>query len=192
MTSTSAAVRLDHVLFSYGDAMVDFDVTFAAGEITAIMGPSGAGKSTLLNLVAGFEFAPDQPASLAVGGKSFDLFTQKDAAWLLDPSQNDSLAGALRSGSSVVVQGTSARGILISETFSLSGATAAPHVAGAVVAHENQPRHDATHDLIHVRWHSRIGSGDQLKVAFHFAIRAHRQKPLFLQRAKQHRLLIAS
>ena len=81
--------------------------------------------SNELNLVAGFEFAPDQPATLAVGGKSFDLFTQKDAAWLLDQSQNDSLAGALRSGSSVVVQGTSARGILVSETFSLSGATAA-------------------------------------------------------------------
>jgi hypothetical protein len=60
-----------------------------------------------------------------VGDKSFDLFTQKDAAWLLDSSQNDSLAGALRSGNSVVVQGTSARGISISETFSLSGATAA-------------------------------------------------------------------
>ena len=81
--------------------------------------------SNELNLVAGFEFAPDQPATLTVGGKSFDLFTQKDAAWLLDTSQNDSLAGALRSGNSVVVQGTSAKGILISETFSLSGATAA-------------------------------------------------------------------
>ena len=55
MTSTSAAVRLDHVVFSYSDTMVRFDVAFAAGEITAIMGPSGAGKSTLLNLVAGFE-----------------------------------------------------------------------------------------------------------------------------------------
>ena len=34
---------------------LDFDLTFAAGEITAVMGPSGSGKSTLLNLVAGFE-----------------------------------------------------------------------------------------------------------------------------------------
>ena len=60
---------------------------------------------TPLNLVAGFEFAPDQPASLNVGGKSFDLFTQKDAAWLLDTTQNGTLAGALRSGNSVVIQG---------------------------------------------------------------------------------------
>ncbi|HVY52647.1 MAG TPA: invasion associated locus B family protein [Devosia sp.] len=81
--------------------------------------------SNELNLVAGFEFAPDQPATLQVGGKSFDLFTQKDAAWLLDASQNDTLASAMRAGTAVVIQGTTSKGILVSETFSLSGATAA-------------------------------------------------------------------
>ncbi|TPK77179.1 thiamine ABC transporter ATP-binding protein [Mesorhizobium sp. B2-4-15] len=50
-----ASVRLDKVLFSYGEAPLVFDVDFAATKITAIMGPSGSGKSTLLNLVAGFE-----------------------------------------------------------------------------------------------------------------------------------------
>lgn len=81
--------------------------------------------SNELNLVAGFEFAPDQPATLNVGGKSFDLFTQKDAAWLLDTTQAQNLAGALRAGTTLVIQGTSDKGILVSETFSLSGATAA-------------------------------------------------------------------
>jgi len=50
-----AAVRLDGVAFSYGEAGFVFDVSFAAGAITAILGPSGSGKSTLLNLIAGFE-----------------------------------------------------------------------------------------------------------------------------------------
>ena len=81
--------------------------------------------SNELNLVAGFEFAPDQPATLSIGGQSYDLFTQKDAAWLLDASQADSLAGAMRAGSSLSIQGTSTKGILVNETFSLSGATAA-------------------------------------------------------------------
>ena len=49
------AVRLENVSFSYGEATLVFDVSFAAAKITAIMGPSGSGKSTLLNLVAGFE-----------------------------------------------------------------------------------------------------------------------------------------
>jgi len=81
--------------------------------------------SNELNLVAGFEFAPDQPATLNVGGKSFDLFTQKDAAWLLDTTQAQNLAGAMRAGTTLVIQGTTDKGILVAETFSLSGATAA-------------------------------------------------------------------
>ena len=81
--------------------------------------------SNEINLVAGFEFAPDQPATLTVDGKTFDLFTQKDAAWLLDASKSDSLAGAIRAGSSLTIEGTTSRGVKIDETFSLSGATAA-------------------------------------------------------------------
>ena len=57
--------------------------------------------------------------------QNFELFTDKDAAWLLDPNQNDNLASALRAGSTVVIEGTSDKGIRITETFSLSGATAA-------------------------------------------------------------------
>jgi hypothetical protein len=78
-----------------------------------------------MNVVSGYMFAPDTPATATVGGQTFELFTERDAAWLLDPSQNDNLAGALRAGSSVVIEGTSDKGIKITETFSLSGATAA-------------------------------------------------------------------
>ena len=78
-----------------------------------------------LNVVAGFIFAADTPATATISGQTFELFTDKDAAWLLDPNQNDNLAGALRAGSSVVIEGTSDKGIRITETFSLSGATAA-------------------------------------------------------------------
>ena len=91
----------------------------------------GEGVSNELNLVAGFNFAPDQPATLTVsGGQTFDLFTQQDAAWLLDSTQNDNLAGALRAGSTVVIEGTTDKGILVSQTFSLSGATAASRAIG--------------------------------------------------------------
>jgi hypothetical protein len=77
------------------------------------------------NLVAGYAFAPDSPATVTISGQSFDLFTENDAAWLLDPSQSDSLASAMRAGSELVVEGTSDKGIKIAQTFSLSGATAA-------------------------------------------------------------------
>lgn len=78
-----------------------------------------------LSLIAGFNLAPDQPATLTIGGQSFPMFTQNDAAWLVDPTQSDNLAGAMRAGTTVVIDGTSDKGIRISETFSLAGATAA-------------------------------------------------------------------
>ncbi len=77
------------------------------------------------NLVAGYTFAADTPATATVSGQTFELFTDKDAAWLKNPSQNDNLAGALRAGSSVLIEGTTDNGIKVSQTFSLSGATAA-------------------------------------------------------------------
>ena len=55
MSDRSASVRLDAVVFTYGEARFAFDADFPAGEITAILGPSGSGKSTMLSLIAGFE-----------------------------------------------------------------------------------------------------------------------------------------
>src|SRR5262245_39031819 len=37
------------------------------------------------NLVAGYAFAPDSEATVTVGGQAFELFTENDSAWLLDP-----------------------------------------------------------------------------------------------------------
>ena len=63
---TGAAVRMDDVAFSYGEAPMRFDLDVEASAIVAVMGPSGSGKSTLLNLIAGFE----TPASgrILIGG----------------------------------------------------------------------------------------------------------------------------
>ena len=86
--------------------------------------------TTEFNLVAGFTFQPDSKATVNVGGQVFNLFTQNDAAWLDDPSQTSALASAIRAGSSMTVEGTSAAGIKVTETYSLSGATAAQQSIG--------------------------------------------------------------
>jgi thiamine transport system ATP-binding protein len=64
--TTGAAIQLDHVAFSYGEAVMNFDAAIEASAITAVMGPSGSGKSTLLNLVAGFE--TPQAGRILIGG----------------------------------------------------------------------------------------------------------------------------
>jgi hypothetical protein len=85
----------------------------------------GEGVRNEFNLVAGYTFAPDSLAQVRISGVSFDLFTEADAAWLLDSSQADALASAMRAGSTLEVDGTSDKGIKVTQLFSLSGATAA-------------------------------------------------------------------
>ena len=82
-------------------------------------------KVTLLDPSQGSDTVSFSAFSAEAGLESFDLFTQKDSAWLLDASQNDNLAGALRAGNQVIVEGATSTGIAVTETFSLSGATAA-------------------------------------------------------------------
>jgi hypothetical protein len=77
------------------------------------------------NLVSGYTFAPDTPATVTISGQSFALFTDKDAAWLDDPAQAENLAGVMRAGSTLSIEGTTDKGIKVVQTYSLSGATAA-------------------------------------------------------------------
>ncbi len=83
------------------------------------------GVRTEINLVSGYEFAPQSQAVLTVGSQSFALYTQGDAAWLAEPGQSDTVAQAIRAGSTMAIEGTSLRGVKVRQTFSLSGATAA-------------------------------------------------------------------
>jgi hypothetical protein len=83
------------------------------------------GVASEFNLVSGFPFQPSAPATITVGGQVFDLFTENDAAWLMDPGASDKLAGAIRAGSTLTIDGVSAAGVAITQIFSLSGATAA-------------------------------------------------------------------
>lgn len=83
------------------------------------------------NLVAGYTFQTGSMATVNIGGQTFTLFTQGDAAWLDDAGQSAALAAAIRAGSTLTVEGTNAEGTRVVQTFSLSGATAAQQAIGA-------------------------------------------------------------
>ncbi len=76
------------------------------------------------NMIAGYEFAPDSVAIAKVGSNIYELFTSADAAWLSDPEQGEAFARDLRSGTNLLIEGSSVGGENIVQTFSLSGATA--------------------------------------------------------------------
>lgn len=79
-TTTTAAVRIDHVTMRYGRsanatlALSEVDLTVAEGEFLCLLGRSGCGKSTLLSLIAGLE----QPTSgtIDLGGRRVGMMFQ--------------------------------------------------------------------------------------------------------------------
>lgn len=77
------------------------------------------------NFVAGYTMAPERNATLKIGSNDYVLFVETDAAWLDDPALSEDVAGRMRAGSSLTIVSTTANGIEVTETFSLSGVTAA-------------------------------------------------------------------
>ena len=73
------------------------------------------------------KYQPDNvKVVVEIDGKTqFVMFTDKDSAWIENPSQESDLIAAMKGGSRMIVTGKSRRGTLTTDTYSLSGVTAA-------------------------------------------------------------------
>lgn len=96
------------------------------GDIFALITHRPAeGSKNVFSYATGYPYKDNSEATVSIGGRSFSLFTQDDMAWAPDPAQDNALAEAIKAGSSMVVKGTSTRGTLTTDTFSLSGSSKA-------------------------------------------------------------------
>jgi hypothetical protein len=75
--------------------------------------------------IIGYSFKNGAKVTVDVGGKKFTMFTDKDSAWVENPADEGVLVAAMRSGSTMSVQGTSSRGTVSTDTYSLAGISAA-------------------------------------------------------------------
>ena len=73
----------------------------------------------------GYPFSKDQRPSASIDGRSFTMLAENSSAWLADAADEGSFLAAMKAGSLLVVKGTSARGTNTTDTYSLSGVTAA-------------------------------------------------------------------
>lgn len=82
-----------------------------------------------VSYLAGYPFKDGSKVTVTVnssrGATKFTLFTDNENAWTSSPQEDDKLTRAFRAGRDAVVTGTSRRGTTTTDTFSLSGFTAA-------------------------------------------------------------------
>lgn len=85
----------------------------------------------VISVVAGYEYKRDADVTFSVGSTRFQLFTNGDRAWTRDGKTDVTLTQAMIKGSTATVSGTSSRGTVTTDTFSLSGFTAAHEAISA-------------------------------------------------------------
>ncbi len=79
----------------------------------------------VVRIIAGYTYKPESEVEVAIGDKSFRLFTKGGDAWARDARTDRVLVAAMKAGKVMVVKGTSGRGTLTTDTYSLAGFTAA-------------------------------------------------------------------
>ena len=96
------------------------------GEIFALITNRPADTTRdVFSYITGYTYKAGSEAAVVIDGKEFTLFTQDETAWTPDSETDSKLARAIRDGSKMVVKGTSTRGTLTTDTFSLSGSSKA-------------------------------------------------------------------
>ncbi len=74
-----------------------------------------------VSFTSGYLFKEGSDAELAIDGKKFSLFTDKDGAWTRDAATDRAVVEALAKGKQAIIKGTSARGTATTDIYSLAG-----------------------------------------------------------------------
>lgn len=96
------------------------------GDIFVVVTHRPAANSyDVVSFVAGYPFRQGSEATVTIDGRNHTLFTEGETAWARDDATDKAISTAIRSGSSMVVKGTSTKGTATTDTYSLSGSGAA-------------------------------------------------------------------
>ena len=74
---------------------------------------------------SGFPMKKGEYLTLAIDGDSFQMLSDNEWAWSINPDNDDDIIEAMKDGNRAVIKSQSSRGKTITDTFSLSGFTAA-------------------------------------------------------------------
>lgn len=83
------------------------------------------GVKSEISVKQGYPLKQGAKVTVTVGEETFELTAKDERAYLYDPTQELKLIEAMKKGSRMVVTGVSSRGTNTTDTYSLSGITAA-------------------------------------------------------------------
>jgi hypothetical protein len=79
----------------------------------------------VVSVITGYTYQENSEATVQIGNQSFRLFTNGETAWARDEKTDKSLVDAIRKARMLVIKGTSSRGTVTTDTYSLDGSSAA-------------------------------------------------------------------
>jgi len=81
------------------------------------------------SIVPGYQFKDSTKAEVQIGMDKFSFFTKNDGtvggAWIEDPNDERKLIETMKKGSTMTIAGTSSRGTMTKDSYSLAGISAA-------------------------------------------------------------------
>jgi hypothetical protein len=98
----------------------------ARGDVLLTVTHRPADKAfDVVSIVAGYQYLADSDVAVAVGKKKWALFTSADRAWARDAATDKQIVDAMTKGPILTAKGTSTRNTPTTDTFALTGFTAA-------------------------------------------------------------------
>ncbi|MEQ8195662.1 MAG: invasion associated locus B family protein [Rhodospirillales bacterium] len=84
----------------------------------------------VVSVKGGYAYKKGAEVQINIDSERFTLFTDQDHAWAFDADGDRKLVAAMKAGSKMIVTGVSDKGTKTTDTYSLSGFTAAYNAIG--------------------------------------------------------------
>jgi len=78
-----------------------------------------------VSITAGYLFKKNSKVLLTIDGRKYNFFTDAGTAWADEENSDNAVVSAMRAGRKMIIRGISSRGTRTTDTYSLSGFTAA-------------------------------------------------------------------
>jgi hypothetical protein len=78
-----------------------------------------------VSVIFGYGLKPNSDANIEVAGGSYAMYTQADGGWVKNAAEEPKLVETMRKGQDLTVKGTSAKGTVSTDVYSLKGLSVA-------------------------------------------------------------------